>query len=58
LVRLQQRGLIASKWGTSENNRKARFYSITRSGRKNLAAETENWDRLAAVMGRVLARTE
>ena len=55
LVRLQQRGWIRSKWGVSENNRRARFYSLTRSGQKQLGAETENWERIAAVMGRVLA---
>jgi len=55
LVRLEQRGWIRSKWGVSENNRRARFYTITRPGEKQLAAETENWQRVAAVMGRVLA---
>ena len=55
LVRLEQRGWIRSKWGVSENNRRARFYSITKAGEKQLVAETENWERLAAVMGRVLA---
>ena len=56
LVRLEQRGWIRSKWGTSENNRRARFYSITRAGERQLAVETENWERVAAVMARVLAR--
>ena len=55
LVRLEQRGWIRSKWGVSENNRRARFYSITKPGEKQLAAETENWQRVAAVMGRFLA---
>ena len=55
LVRLEQRGWIRSKWGVSENNRRARFYTITKPGEKQLAAETENWQRVAAVMGRVLA---
>ena len=55
LVRLQQRGWIRSKWGVSENNRRARFYAITRAGEKQLIAETEYWERLSAVMGRVLA---
>ncbi len=55
LVRLEQRGWIRSKWGVSENNRRARFYTITKAGEKQLVAETENWERLAAVMGRVLA---
>jgi PadR family transcriptional regulator, regulatory protein PadR len=55
LVRLQQRGWIRSRWGTSENNRRARYYAITRSGERQLIAQTEYWERLAAVMGRVLA---
>lgn len=54
LLRLQQQGWIDSKWGTSENNRKARFYSITRQGKKQLELETENWERIAGVIGRVL----
>jgi len=54
LVRLQQRGWIAAEWGTSENNRKAKFYSITQRGRKQLAADAAYWERLAGVMGRVL----
>jgi transcriptional regulator len=55
LLRLQQRGWINSKWGASENNRRARFYSLTKAGRKQLAAEEENWERTAALMARVLA---
>ena len=55
LVRLEQRGWIRSKWGVSENNRRARFYTITKPGEKQLAAETKNWQRVAAVMGRFLA---
>ena len=55
LVRLQQRGWIAAAWGVSDNNRKAKFYSITKSGRRQMAAERSNWQRLSAVMGRVLA---
>ena len=54
LLRLQQQGWIASEWGTSENNRRARFYSITRQGMKQLDRETENWGRVAGVMERVL----
>jgi PadR family transcriptional regulator PadR len=54
LLRLHQQGCITSEWGASENNRRARFYSITRRGRKQLANETENWERMAAVIGRVL----
>jgi PadR family transcriptional regulator PadR len=54
LVRLEQKGWIASAWGTSDNNRRARFYSITRSGRKQLAAETETWARTVALVTRLL----
>ena len=54
LLRLQQQGWISSEWGASENNRKARFYSITASGRKQLARETADWERIAGVIGRVL----
>jgi transcriptional regulator len=54
LLRLEQRGWIASKWGTSENNRRARFYSLTRAGRKQLAREAEDWQRIVGVIGRVL----
>jgi PadR family transcriptional regulator PadR len=53
LVRLQQRGWIAAEWGTSDNNRKAKFYSITRKGRNQLIADTAYWQRLSSVMGRV-----
>lgn len=55
LLRLQQKNWITSEWGVSENNRRARFYSITKRGAKQLAVETENWDRIAAVIDRVLA---
>ena len=58
LVRLQQRRWIAAEWGTSETNRRAKYYSITRAGRKQLAEETSNWERIAAVMGRVLAPSQ
>src|SRR5260221_5428154 len=54
LVRLQQRGRISADWGVSDNNRKAKFYSITKRGSKQLAAETADWLRLADVMSRVL----
>ena len=54
LLRLQQQGWIGSNWGVSENNRKARFYSITRRGLKQLAIETENWERISGIIGRVL----
>jgi PadR family transcriptional regulator PadR len=49
-----QKGWIKSEWGTSENNRKAKFYSITKSGRKQLVAEAENWGRISGVIGRLL----
>lgn len=55
LLRLQQKQWIASDWGVSENNRRARFYRITKRGIKQLAIETENWERIAGVIGRVLA---
>jgi PadR family transcriptional regulator PadR len=55
LVRLQQHGWIAAEWGISDNNRKAKFYSITRSGRKQLARDAEHWQRLSDVMGRLFA---
>jgi len=55
LLRLEQEGAIASEWGISENNRKAKFYSITESGRKQLAKDAKYWQRLSDVMGRVLA---
>jgi PadR family transcriptional regulator PadR len=58
LVRLTQRGWISGAWGTSENNRKAKFYSITKAGRKQLTAEARNWERVAAVIGRVLRIAE
>ena len=57
LVRLVQKAWIQAEWGTSENNRKAKFYSITRAGRKQLAVETENWQRVSGVIGRVLRLT-
>ena len=54
LVRLVQKKWIAAAWGTSENNRRAKFYSITKTGRKQLASETRNWSRVAGVIGRLL----
>ncbi|HEY7284465.1 MAG TPA: PadR family transcriptional regulator [Vicinamibacterales bacterium] len=54
LLRLQQRRWISSSWGVSDNNRKAKFYAITRSGRKQLAAQTENWARISGVIARLL----
>lgn len=54
LLRLQQRGWIISKWGVSENNRKAKFYSLTRAGRKQLKEEAESWERMSTVINRML----
>lgn len=54
LLRLQQKGWIDSEWGSSENNRKAKYYSITKSGRKQLAYETKSWERISGVVDRVL----
>jgi len=58
LLRLEQRGWISSQWGLSENNRKAKFYSLTPAGARQLATEAENWERMAAVIGRLLAGTQ
>src|SRR5580692_11803472 len=55
LLRLQQQGAIGSEWGASENNRRARFYSITNRGRKQLAREAEDWQRISGVIGRLLS---
>ena len=54
LVRLVQKGWITARWGVSSNNRRAKFYAITEAGRKQLKAETANWERIAGVIGRVL----
>ena len=54
LLRLEQRGWIASEWGTSDANRRARFYEITKAGKKQLAAETESWERTVAIVARLL----
>ena len=54
LIRLVQKRWISAEWGASENNRKAKFYSITKAGRKQLAAEAENWERVASTIGRLL----
>ena len=58
LLRLEQRGWISSKWGVSDNNRKAKYYALTKSGRKQLVAETESWERMASVIGRLIAGAE
>jgi transcriptional regulator len=55
LLRLEQRGWIKSEWGTSESNRRAKFYSLSRIGHKQIEKETENWERIAATMARFLA---
>lgn len=57
LVRLQQRGLISARWGTSDNNRRAKFYTISARGRRRLADGASAWDRLSTVMDRVLGRS-
>lgn len=58
LMRLQQQGWISATWGASENNRKAKYYAITRSGRRQLTMEAENWERIAAVIARLLRPAE
>jgi PadR family transcriptional regulator PadR len=58
LQRLEERGWISAKWGTSTNNRKARFYSLTGAGRKQLTKETTKWNRLTAAIARILAAEE
>jgi PadR family transcriptional regulator PadR len=55
LLRLEQRGWISSEWGLSETNRRAKFYSLSRSGKKQIEAETESWERIASTMARFLA---
>ena len=54
LLRLQQKGWIKAEWGSSENNRRAKYYSLTRSGRKQLANETKDWERISAIIARML----
>jgi PadR family transcriptional regulator PadR len=58
LYRLEHQGLIASEWGASENNRKAKFYKLTAAGRKKLQSEAANWNRMAEVMASILSRTQ
>jgi PadR family transcriptional regulator, regulatory protein PadR len=58
LMRLQHQRWISASWGLSENNRKAKFYAITKAGRRQLARETDNWDRIAGVIARLLRRVE
>jgi transcriptional regulator len=57
LYRLEEKGWITAEWGSSENNRRARFYALTRSGRRRLSEETESWERFAGAVARVLAAT-
>jgi transcriptional regulator len=58
LLKLEQEGAIASEWGTSENNRKAKFYKLTRAGRRQLAREARNWEQTTAIVARFLAPTD
>ena len=58
LLRLQQKGWISSDWGMSENNRRARFYSLTKAGRRQLALEAKNWERMAGIIARLLEGAE
>jgi PadR family transcriptional regulator len=58
LLRLEQRGWISSRWGTSDNNRRARYYSLTKAGRKQLVREAESWGRMAGMIGRLLEGAE
>ena len=58
LLRLEQKGWITSEWGESENKRRARFYSLTKTGKKQLREETANWERFTGIVARVLAGTE
>ena len=58
LVRLVQKAWISAEWGTSDNNRRAKYYTLTKAGRTQLQAETENWERIAGVIGRVLQPVE
>jgi len=55
LLRLEQRGWIKPEWGASDNNRRAKYYSLTRAGKKQLATETEDWERISAIIARMLA---
>ena len=58
LQRLEEKGWISAAWGTSDNNRRARFYTLTKAGRKQLSAETRQWKRLASAIGRILGADE
>ena len=58
LLRLEQKGWISSRWGTSDNNRRARYYALTKAGKKQLVREAESWERMAGVIGRLLQGAE
>ena len=58
LLKLEQEGFIASEWGVSDNNRKAKFYKLTRAGRKQLARETQQWDQTTAILAKFLTPAE
>ena len=58
LYRLERQGLLSSEWGTSDNNRRARYYELTRAGRRQLAAERANWERISAAVNLVLRLAE
>jgi PadR family transcriptional regulator PadR len=58
LLRLQQRGWITAKWGVSDNNRRARYYSLTKAGRKQLAVEAESWERMVGILARLMRGAE
>jgi len=58
LLKLEQEGYIASHWGVSDNNRKAKFYELTRAGRKQIAEETQEWERMTAILSRLLNPNE
>lgn len=58
LLRLEQKGWITSEWGVSDNNRRARYYSLTKAGKKQLARETESWERMAGIVARLLQGNE
>jgi PadR family transcriptional regulator, regulatory protein PadR len=58
LLRLEQRGWISSKWGISDNNRRARYYSLTKAGRRQLQREADEWNRMAGIIARLLGATE
>ncbi len=58
LLKLEQEGAITAEWGVSENNRRAKFYSLTRAGRRHLAKEAQSWEQTTAILARFLSSTE